>query len=120
MARALRTHHRQGRARQIDDVEQVGLDLVAKIGRRHLLERRGMAIAGVVDQHVKAAEGAARKLDRPRGGGLVGHVELDRQQTIAMSALQIREPRGIARPSPRAAPVTNQTFDMPDSFQLNE
>ena len=77
MAATLLAHHRQNCTRQVDDTEQVGLDLRTKVIRSHLLERRGMAITRIVDQHIEAAKGIERKLHRLLRGLLVGDVQGD-------------------------------------------
>ena len=64
MAGVLFTHHWQHRTSQIDHTEQVGFHLIAEILRCHLLERSGVAITGVVNQHVEAAKGIEREVDR--------------------------------------------------------
>jgi hypothetical protein len=50
-----------------------------------LLEEPGVEVAGVVDQHVDAAEPFHGRLHGRLGVGGVGDVELDRQQVLVLS-----------------------------------
>jgi hypothetical protein len=49
-----------------------------------LLDEAEVAVAGVVDDDVQAAEVVVRLLDGGEGGVAVGDVELDRQQRFAV------------------------------------
>ncbi len=53
---ALRAHPGQHRLERVDDAEVVGVEERAHLGVVALLDRRQVAVAGVVDQHVDAAE----------------------------------------------------------------
>jgi hypothetical protein len=81
--------------------------------------------AGIVDQHVEAAEGLLGRIDGARPGGGIGDVELGSPPppcrcratwpaaSPSMSATPTRAPcsaiiSATARPMPRAAPVTRQ------------
>ena len=55
-----------------------------------------MAVAGVVDDDVEAAEVVVGLLDGGEVGVAVGHVELDRQQRVAVLLPQVVERRGVA------------------------
>ncbi len=62
---------------------------------RDLLEEPGVEVAGVVDQHVEAAEPVDRRLDGRLGIGGVGDVELHGQQVIVRSDRR-PDPLGVA------------------------
>ena len=53
---ALPAHHRERSAGEIHDAIEVGVYLGAEILLGRLLERRDMAEAGVVDEHVQSTE----------------------------------------------------------------
>ncbi len=76
--------------------EHVGLDLVARLLLGQLLDEAEVAVAGVVDDDVEPPEVIVRLLDRGEVGVAVGHVELDRQQRVAVLRGQIVERRGVA------------------------
>jgi hypothetical protein len=50
-----------------------------------LLEGSGVAITGVVNQHVEAAKGIEREVDRVPRGNLIGDVERDRTNPVSIA-----------------------------------
>ena len=79
---ALGAHDRQHGAGDVQRAEQVGLDLRPEVLGGDLLEEPGVEVAGVVDQHVDAAEPFDGGLHGRLGVGGVGDVELDDQQVV--------------------------------------
>ena len=77
--------------------EDVRLDLVARLLLGQLLDEAELPVAGVVDDDVEPAEVVVRLLDRGEVGVAVGHVELDRQQRVAVLLDEVVERRGVAR-----------------------
>src|SRR4051794_38152775 len=68
-------HDRQHRAGDVHWAEQVGFDLRPYVCGAELLEEPGVEVAGVVDEHVHAAEPVDGRLDSRPGGSQVRHVE---------------------------------------------
>jgi hypothetical protein len=94
-AGALGAQDRQDRAGDVHGAEQGGLDLGPDVLGADLLEEPGVEVAGVVDQHVDAAEpfdGGARGV---LGVGGVGDVELDGQEVVVRSERRA-DPLGVA------------------------
>jgi hypothetical protein len=84
-AGALGAHDRKDRAGDVHRAEQGGLDLRTEALRADLLEKPGVEIAGIVDQHVDPPEPVDGCLDgRLRVGG-IGDVELDGQEVIVLA-----------------------------------
>jgi hypothetical protein len=78
LAPALLAHLGQHEPAHRQQAEDVGVELGADALVGYGLDRAGLAVARVVDQH---ADGALRRLDRLDGGAarrLVGHVERER------------------------------------------
>src|SRR5579864_200500 len=96
MTSALFTHHWQHRTGQVDHTEQVSFHLVAEILRCHLLERSGVAVTSVVDQHIEATKGIERVVDRALRGNLIGDIECDGTDPVSMALDQIYQAFGIA------------------------
>jgi hypothetical protein len=71
----LQTHHGEGRPREVHHTEEARLDQTAKRSRRNLFERTRVAVASVVDQHVKAPELLHRQAHRGDAFGLIVHVQ---------------------------------------------
>ena len=107
--RALGAHDGQHGAGDVHRAEQVGLDLCPEVLGGDLLEEPGVEVAGVVDEHVDAAE--------PLDGGLhgrlgvlgAGDVELDDEQVVGLADRlrprrrccgRSRRPRGRRRAPP--------------------
>ena len=61
-----------GQAGQAEDVD---LELAARLGQRHILDRAVGAVAGVVDEHVDPAGLGDDPLDERRERGVVGDVD---------------------------------------------
>jgi hypothetical protein len=72
-----------------------GLELRPEVLRADLLEEPGVEVAGVVDQHVDAAEPVDGSLDGRLGVGRVGDIELDGQQVV-VGAEHGADPLGAA------------------------
>src|SRR5207253_1731247 len=93
-APALAAHAGENELRQPDEAEDVGLELAAHLGHRHLLEGALLAVAGIVDQHADRALGALDRLDRGAHRGFVAHVECERPAAAAPErAYRLRPPR---------------------------
>jgi hypothetical protein len=71
--------------------------LGAKVLNCCVLDRGKVSIAGVVDQHVEAAERVSGQLDCRDGGLLVGHIERNGAHVVAVTLDQIGELLRIAR-----------------------
>ena len=82
---ALGAHDGQHGAGDVQRAEQVGLDLRPEVLGADLLEEPGVEVAGVVDQHVDAAEPSTAACDGRLGVGGVGDVELDGQQVVVLA-----------------------------------
>ena len=83
-AGALGAHDREHRAGDVHRAEQVGLDLRPDVLGAELLEEPGVEVAGVVDEHVDAAEPVDGRLDGRFGGGGVGDVERNGQEVLVL------------------------------------
>ncbi len=97
MPAALRPQERQRGLRHPQRAEHVGLDLVARLGLGQLLDEAEVAVAGVVDDDVEPAEVVVGLLDGGEVGVAIGHVELDRQQRVAVLLGEVVQRRGVAR-----------------------
>ena len=82
MAGALPSHHRKDGSGDVHRPEKVGRQLLFDLLGRHLFEVALERGAGVVDQHVDAAERRNRSVDRRKRVGDAGHVERHHQQAI--------------------------------------
>ena len=106
--------------------EQVRFDLCAEVLRRDLFEEPRIEVAGVVDEHVDAAEAIHDRGDRGLRLIRTRHVELDDKHIVSGSKRGGDGPGVSARgndggpaasaafamstPIPRPAPVTSQTL----------
>ncbi len=126
--RALLAQERQRRLGDPERAEEVGLHLVADVGLAELLDHAELAVAGVVDDDVEAAELLVRRADRGERAVPVGDVEAAaaaagrrtsrrgrRGSTVSRAVAATESPRSRAaiahsRPKPRDAPVMNQIF----------
>src|ERR1700730_7554954 len=99
VTRALFAQDRYSGFRDVDDAKQVRLDLGTKVREFRILDGADVAIAGVIDKHVEAAERLYRRIDRVARGLLVGHVERKRPNSGAIPIDQISELAWIARRS---------------------
>ena len=87
---------RQRGLRHPQRAEHVRLDLGARLLFGELLDEAEVAVAGVVDDDVQAAEVVVRLLDGGEVGVAVGDVELDRQQRFAVLLGEIVERSRVA------------------------
>ena len=96
-AAALLAQHRDGRLRDVVDAPEVGLELGAEVLVVAGLDGRDVGVAGVVDDHVEAAEPLARLGDRRAGARLgVGDVESDGLDASAVLGDEVVELLGPA------------------------
>ncbi len=77
--------------------EQVRLELVAHVGLAELFDQAEVPITGVVDDDVEPTEMRVRLLDRGEVLRAVGHVELDRQEPVAVLGHEVIERAQVAR-----------------------
>src|SRR5258706_9756018 len=90
-ARSLASHHRDGRLGQVHDTKEIGLKLGAEILNGRVLDRGKVPIAGVVDQHIEAAEDVNGQLDGRNRRTLIGHIQRDGAHVVAVTLNQIGE-----------------------------
>ena len=89
----------QDRQRGLGDpqrTEQVGLELGAGLGLGELLDHAELAVAGVVDDDVEAAEVLVRPRDGGEVGVAVGDVELRSAGPVAVALDEVLEGGGVA------------------------
>ena len=67
------------------DVIQAPQHYCGKRNEKDLLERSGVAITGVVNQHIEAAKGIEREVERVPRGNLIGDVERDRTNPVSIA-----------------------------------
>ena len=84
-ARTLPAHHGQHRACHVHRPDQIGGQLPLDLLGRQLLEEAGIEVAGVVDEHVDAAEALERRPHRRLRGREARDVELDDQQVVRLA-----------------------------------
>jgi hypothetical protein len=94
---ALRAQDRQGRLRDPQRAEQVGLQLGPNLVLGQLLDEAEVPVAGVVDHDVESAEPVVRSLDGGEVGGAIGDVELQREEPVAVLGGQVVERGGVTR-----------------------
>ena len=92
---ALLAHHGQHRARHVHRPDQVRDQLPLDLLGRQLLEEAGVEVAGVVDEHVDAAEALERCPHCRLRGREAGDVELDDQQVVGL-AERVTDRLGVA------------------------
>ena len=85
MARALLAHDGQDRAGDIHRAEEARRQLSLDLLWRQLLEVASIKGAGVVDQHVDAAEPVDRRPHRGLGISGAGNVQLDDPQVVQIT-----------------------------------
>src|SRR6267154_788647 len=95
-ARSLSSHHRDGRLGQVHDTKEIGLKLGAEILNGRVLNRGKVPIASVVDQHIEAAEDVNGQLDGRDRCTLIGDIQRDGAQVVAVTLNQIGELLWIA------------------------
>ena len=96
-ARLLSPHQRQHGAGDRGEAEHVGLEHGADVLVFALFDRRQITVAGVVDEHVDAAEFLLCRLDRRRNFGRLVDVELQRQRVGVMAGDEVGDLGRIAR-----------------------
>jgi hypothetical protein len=74
-------HSRQDQLGEPHQAEEVGLELAAYLGHRHLLDGPVQPVPGVVDQRPDRARVRFHGGHGPGHGGLVGHVQRQRGDT---------------------------------------
>ena len=74
-----------GFLRREEQAEHVEIELLVKVLGGHVLERRELVDAGVVDQDVEPAERLLRLGEEPLDVGLLGHVRLHRDGLAALA-----------------------------------
>jgi len=95
LPRPLRTHDGRNRLRDPQRSEEVGLDDLARLGLRGLLDRAVQPVAGVVDEHIDAAEMLVHARDRGEDGCAIVDVELD--ASAFGDAARVGQPPAITR-----------------------
>jgi hypothetical protein len=95
-ARSLTSHHRDGRLGQVHDAKEIGLKLGAEVLHGRVLDRGKVPIAGVVDQHIEAAEDVNGQLDGRDRRTLIGDIQRDGAHVVAVTLNQIGERLWIA------------------------
>src|SRR5260370_14056977 len=84
-------HDRDGRLGQVHDGKEIGLKLGAEILNGRVLDRSKVPIAGVVDQHIEAAEDVNGQLDGRHRRTLIGDIQRDGAHVVAVTLNQIGE-----------------------------
>ena len=95
-ARSLASHHRDSRLGQVHDAKEIGLKLGAEVLHGRVLDRGEVPIAGVVDQHIEAAEDVNGQLDGRNRRTLIGDVQRDGAHVVAVTLDQVGELLWIA------------------------
>ncbi len=90
------SHHRDSRLGQVHDAKEIGLKLGAEVLNGRVLDRGKVPIAGVVDQHIEAAEGVNGQLDGRNRRTLIGYIQRDGAHVVAVTLNQIGELLWIA------------------------
>src|SRR4051794_18222165 len=90
-ARSLTSHHRDSRLGQVHDPKEIGLNLGAEVLNGRVLDCGKVPIAGVVDQHIEAAEGVNSQLDGRDRCTLLGDIQRDGAHVVAVTLNQIGE-----------------------------
>ena len=88
---------------QFVPAEEIGLEELADVLGRHVLEGAGLAVGAVVEQRVELAAGALEHLvDGGGDGGAVGKVEAQRLQPLAGEAVGVLLPAAGGEDAPAA------------------
>jgi hypothetical protein len=85
------THMAYSGAGEIHHAEEIGFDLRAIVGGRHLLERDELAVTRVVDEHIELAERVEREGHGGDAGGFVGYIECGDPERVGKPGLEIVE-----------------------------
>ena len=86
----------QRRLDQRDGAEEVGREQPLHVGRITLLDSGPVAVSGVVDQHVDAAEGILGLTHRGSHLLVVGHVEREGEGRVGVRLRQVLQAPGVA------------------------
>ena len=97
MKRIERPKHGQHRLGHAHQAEKVGLEHGADLLVLALLDRGHVAVAGIVHEHVDAAEGVTRRLHRRRHLGRLGDVQRHGLAAAAGAVLEVLHVLGLAR-----------------------
>ncbi len=90
-------HPGQHRLDQLQRSEQVGVEQGMDVLVLAFLDRGQIAVAGVVDEHVHAAEAGLGRRDRRRDLARIGHVELDRKRRLAVRGREVGDVVALSR-----------------------
>jgi hypothetical protein len=107
---ALLAQNREGGFGDVDDAKQVRVDLRAKRVERHVLDGGEVGVAGVVDYDVEAAERVNRALHGLVGGRILGDVERDGGDLVAVASDEIVELPGPARGRDYRVPICERSL----------
>ena len=78
--------------------KKLASNMRADLGVLALLDRREIAVAGIVDEHVDAAEARLGRLDRFGDLVRLGDVEAERERLLVMAGDEIGDLRGCRAP----------------------
>ena len=92
-----RAHDRQHRARHGREAEEIGVEHRAHVGVVAFLDRREIAVAGVVDEDIDAAEASLGRLDRGVDLLLLVDVEREREAVLVVARDNVVDLRLVAR-----------------------
>src|ERR1700678_2545704 len=95
-ARATLTEQRDRGLGHNDRTEQIGFDLCPELVDAYVLDRRDIAVAGIVDDDIEAIETADGPGDRAEGRVGIGHVERRGEDALASRRDEIGERIGVA------------------------
>src|SRR5262245_61323883 len=85
-----------GSASHVDDAVEVGVDHRLEAFRAQLLERRYIAVAGIVDDDIKTPEAVDRHLHSGMGRSFIGYIESSGADVAAVFLHQIMKALRIA------------------------
>jgi hypothetical protein len=95
-ARSLASHHRDGRLGQVHNAKEISFKLGAEVLSGRVFDRGKVPIAGVVDQHIEAAEDVNGQLDGRHRRTVIGDIQRDGAHVVAVTLNQIGELLWIA------------------------
>jgi antitoxin VapB len=93
----LGAHDRQHRARHGGEAEEIGVEHRAHVGVVAFFDGREIAVAGVVDEDVDAAEAGLGRLDRCVDLILLVNIERERKAILIMTGDNVFDLRLVAR-----------------------